>query len=164
MSDAPQTVYIGLGSNLDNPLQQVATAFDELQRLPHSRLTARSSLYRSDPLGPQDQPEYVNAVAELHTSLQPLQLLDALQAIEQAHRRVRERHWGPRTLDLDILLYGDLVSDLPRLQVPHPQMHLRSFVLVPLHQIAPELQVPGLGSLSDLLAQCESLGLQRLAD
>jgi len=164
MSAAPQTVYVGLGSNLDNPKQQLLRAFNELGELPHTELVARSSLYRSHPLGPADQPDYINAVACLRTSLEPLELLDALQAIEQAHRRVRVQHWGPRTLDLDILLYGERQIDQPRLQVPHPHMFERSFVLQPLSEIAADLRVAGHGPLSDLLAACEQLGLERIAD
>ena len=162
MNPDAQAVYIGLGSNLEQPREQITRAFDELAALPHTSLTARSHLYGSAPLGPQDQPDYVNAVACLHTGLAPLELLDALQAIEQSHRRVRERHWGPRTLDLDILLYADQSIDLPRLQLPHPHMHERSFVLQPLSEIAPNLQVPGRGAVADLARACDSLGIVRL--
>lgn len=137
------TVFVGLGSNLDDPVDQVERALDELAQLPNCHLTARSSLYRTAPMGPQDQPDYINAVAALETSLEPTVLLDALQSIEQLHGRVRKaEQWGPRTLDLDLLLYGEQCLDTPRLQLPHPGMKQRGFVLVPLHEIAPELVLP----------------------
>ncbi len=162
MSERPVEAYIGLGSNLDQPRAQVEQAIAELDRLPRSRVRARSRLYGSRPLGPADQPDYVNAVVCLETGLDPLPLLDALQAIEQAHHRVRERRWGPRTLDLDLLLYGTRRIDLPRLRVPHPQMHRRDFVLRPLLEIAPEIGIPGLGPAAPLLAQCPDLGARPL--
>jgi 2-amino-4-hydroxy-6-hydroxymethyldihydropteridine diphosphokinase len=122
--------YIGLGSNLDNPRQQIQRAIKALGRIPESRLTATSCLYRSKPMGPVDQPDYVNAVAMLDTCLEPLTLLDALQAIEQQQGRARNgERWGPRTLDLDLLLYGAEKIELPRLQVPHPGITQRSFEL-----------------------------------
>lgn len=135
--------YIGLGSNLDRPAQQVATALDELDALPLTRISVASPLYTSRPVGPQDQPDFVNAVAALETHLSPLALLDQLQALEQRHRRRRERHWGPRTLDLDVLLFNTTLIEHPRLQVPHPYMHERAFVLRPLLDIAPHLQLRG---------------------
>jgi 2-amino-4-hydroxy-6-hydroxymethyldihydropteridine diphosphokinase len=164
MNAPPQTVYIGLGSNLEHPRQQVTTGLQELAQLPLTRLLAQSSLYASDPLGPPDQPPYINAVACLETAIAPLPLLEALQTIEFEHRRVRKQHWGPRTLDLDILLYGERRIDLPRLQVPHPHMAQRSFVLVPLQEIAPQLSIPGAGPLAPLIAACDALGLRRLPD
>lgn len=136
--------YIGLGSNLEQPRQQVASALDELDALPLSRVSSASRLYSSRPVGPQDQPDFVNAVAALETQLSPLALLDQLQALEQRHRRRRERHWGPRTLDLDVLLFNTTPVDHPRLQVPHPYMHERAFVLRPLLEIAPHLSLQGL--------------------
>lgn len=164
MSRRAEDVYVGLGSNLQNPREQVREALQELGQLPRTRLDRHSSLYRSAPLGPQDQPDYVNAVACLATELEPLPLLEALQAIEQAHGRVRERQWGARTLDLDILLYGDRVIDLPRLQVPHPQMHRRSFVLKPLLEIAPGLEVPGRGPVAELTQAGDDLQTSALGD
>lgn len=164
MSTQARIAYIGLGSNLDDPRAQLEQALQELARLPGSSLRARSALYASMPLDHSDQPDYVNAVAQLQTRLPALLLLDHLQAIEQAHQRVRTRHWGPRTLDLDLLLYGDQRIDQPRLQVPHPQMHLRSFVLRPLQEIAPGLSLPGLPPLAELIDACDSLRLQRLPD
>jgi 2-amino-4-hydroxy-6-hydroxymethyldihydropteridine diphosphokinase len=156
--------WIGLGSNLDDPRKQVNTALAELDRLSQSRLLACSGLYRSAPMGPQDQPDYINAVASMETALSAEALLDALQTIEQAHRRVHREHWGPRTLDLDILLYGDEVIDTPRLKVPHPGMAGRNFVLVPLAELAPRLSVPGLGEVQALLSAVSDEGLERTGD
>ncbi len=143
---------VGLGSNLADPEAQVRTAFTALADLPGTRLSARSALWRSTPMGPADQPDYVNAVALLETTLEPHALLDALLAIEQARGRVRDgTRWGPRTLDLDLLFYGDTVLDTPRLRLPHPGIAQRDFVLVPLGEIAPpDLAIPGLGRLADL--------------
>jgi 2-amino-4-hydroxy-6-hydroxymethyldihydropteridine diphosphokinase len=154
--------FIGLGSNLDDPPAQLRQAFAELAMLPSSALTGRSPLYRSDPIGPPGQPDYVNAVVRLDTELAPEDLLDALQAIEQAHQRRRDVRWGPRTLDLDLLLYGEQCIASERLQVPHPHMHQRAFVLYPLADIAPTLHLPALGNLADLLAACPRQGLERL--
>lgn len=160
-----QRAYIGLGSNLQTPEQQLRDALKALEQLPGSRLHAVSSLYASDPLGPPDQPRYVNAVAALDTNLTPLELLDALQAIEQNQGRVRKaERWGPRTLDLDILLYGQQTIDLPRLQVPHYHMHARAFVLYPLQELAADLCLPDGRTLSELCAACPADGLQRLED
>lgn len=153
-------VFIGLGANLHQPLQQLQTAARALRQLPHTQLIAISSLYGSKPMGPQDQPDYVNAVAQLATSLSPHQLLDALQQIEQTQGRTRKaERWGPRTLDLDILLFGELQLDDERLTVPHYGMHLREFVLYPLAEIAPSLEVPTHGPLSSLLAKVPLNGL-----
>ncbi len=151
----PVDCYIGLGSNLDNPLQQVRQALTELTQLPHSTLIKQSQLYRSDPVGPAGQPDYINAVAQIQTRLQPEALLDQLQQLEQKHRRVRLQHWGPRTLDLDILLFGDQRISTARLSVPHPYMAERSFVLYPLLEIAPELSLPDGRSLIELIVQCD---------
>lgn len=156
------TAYIGLGSNLEDPVQQLCLALQELDQLPGSIRVAASSLYSSKPVGPQDQPDFVNAVACLSTSLSPIELLDALQAIEQSHRRVRERHWGPRTLDLDILLYDQQVINLPRLTVPHAFMHTRGFVLLPLAEISPNLTIPGKGSITAILSNIVTDDLQIL--
>ena len=153
--------YIGLGSNLEAPLEQVARAFEELAEIPQTQLLARSSIYSSLPVGPA-QPDFINAVALLDTQLPPIALLDALQAIEQAHQRVRIQHWGPRTLDLDLLLYGDQVIDLERLKVPHPYLTQRSFVLYPLADITPNLHLPDGTPLADLLNRCPADGLIRL--
>lgn len=131
--------YIGLGSNLGQPVEQVRQALDELDQLPLTQCVAVSPLYSSSPIGPQDQDDFINAAAAVDTQLSPLALLDQLQALEQRHRRQRERRWGPRTLDLDLLLFESLELDHPRLQLPHPEMRARRFVLRPLQDIAPHL-------------------------
>ncbi|MCY1268959.1 2-amino-4-hydroxy-6-hydroxymethyldihydropteridine pyrophosphokinase [compost metagenome] len=160
-----ERVFIGLGSNLAEPASQLRGALAALGELPQTQLAAVSSLYASDPLGPPDQPRYVNAVAALDTELAPLQLLDALQAIELAQGRVRkDERWGPRTLDLDILLFGRRQIDEPRLQVPHYHMHARAFVLYPLAEIAGDLRLPDGRPLQALLDACPFEGLERLAD
>ncbi|HHJ17603.1 MAG TPA: 2-amino-4-hydroxy-6-hydroxymethyldihydropteridine diphosphokinase [Gammaproteobacteria bacterium] len=156
------TAFIGLGSNLDDPGAQVCKALRELDEIPHTRVSAVSPLYRSAPMGPQNQPDYVNAVAQLQTALGAEQLLDALQAIEQAHDRRRGEHWGPRTLDLDILLFGDSTLQTDRLSVPHPGIAQRNFVLYPLADIDATLAIPGAGSVQSLLAQCPQDGLVRM--
>ena len=154
--------WIGLGSNLDDPVDQVTTALSELDGIEGCRVAAVSSLYASPPMGPPDQPDYINAVARLATTLPAVDLLDALQAIEQRHARVRSRHWGPRTLDLDLLLYAQAVIDTTRLTVPHPGIGTRNFVLYPLAELDRTLVVPGLGVVEDLLGQCPADGLNKL--
>lgn len=158
------TAYIGLGSNLEDPIQQVRTALEELDSIEFTRLIKHSSIYRSDPVGPPGQPDYINAVAELQTELEPIPLLRALQAIEQAHRRVRLERWGPRTLDLDLLVYADQQVNDPDLIVPHIMIAERSFVLYPLSEIAPDLHIPGLASMSELLEQSSEKGLTKLVN
>ncbi len=157
---------IGLGGNLDSPVLALRSARQVIARQPGIQEVAFSSLYRSVPMGPVDQPDYVNAVMMVDTTLTPLQLLDVLQAIENAHGRVRQgERWGPRTLDLDILLYDDLEMDDIRLKLPHPGMTRREFVLYPLAEIVPaDLNIPGQGCLSDWLAQCSPKGLMVLQD
>lgn len=157
-------VWIGLGSNLGDPAKQVNTAVASLDRLPQSRLLACSGLYRSAPMGPQDQPDYINAVAGVETALPAEVLLENLQSIEQAHARVRGEHWGPRTLDLDILLYGDEIIKTQRLTVPHPGIADRNFVLAPLAELAPQLSVPGLSTVQVLRDAVSNEGLERVAD
>lgn len=159
--------YIGLGSNLagnlGSPAAQLHQALQELAELPQGELIASSPFYRSVAVGPA-QPDYINAVACLQTSLAPLTLLDHLQTLERAHQRVRLEHWGPRTLDLDLLLYGDQVIDLPRLQVPHPYLKQRNFVLYPLAVIAPDLVLPCGTALASLIPNCPLEGLTLLAE
>lgn len=155
--------YIGLGSNLENPDQQILSARSAIAA--HSALTeqAFSSLYHSPPMGPQDQPDYVNAVMAVVTELSPIDLLRSLQAIENNHGRVRlGERWTARTLDLDILLYDDKIIEIPDLIVPHIGLTERAFVLYPLYEIAPQLTIPGKGKLVDLLANCPKAGLKRL--
>jgi 2-amino-4-hydroxy-6-hydroxymethyldihydropteridine diphosphokinase len=132
--------YVGIGSNLDDPRAQVMSAFDELDKLPHSRVVRKSSLYRSAPVGYAAQPDFVNAVAQLETGLPAERLLAELQAIEAQHGRTRSFANAPRTLDLDLLLFGDAKIASPALTVPHPRMHERAFVLEPLLEIAPHLK------------------------
>jgi 2-amino-4-hydroxy-6-hydroxymethyldihydropteridine diphosphokinase len=148
--------YVGLGSNLGEPRTQVLSALGSMGGLPGCTLLARSSLYATTPVGPIPQPDYVNAAAALVTRLPPMALLAALQAVERAQGRARDgTRWGPRTLDLDLLVYGQRRLRQPGLELPHPEMHRRAFVLVPLAEIAPEwLEIPGQGRLADLLAAC----------
>lgn len=157
--------YVGLGSNQADPADQLRRACGALAALPHTRLAACSQLYSSAPMGPQDQPPYINAVALLITDLPALALLDALQAIElnQGRQRKAER-WGPRTLDLDILLYGDQQIRLARLEVPHYHMHARAFVLYPLAELEPDLILPDGSALQTWLDKCPADGLHPLAD
>ncbi|QCF24915.1 2-amino-4-hydroxy-6-hydroxymethyldihydropteridine diphosphokinase [Hydrocarboniclastica marina] len=156
-------VFVGVGSNLDSPLQQVLSGLEALSQLPQCRLLAASSLYRSVALGPANQPDYINAVALMETRLKPAELLEALQMIENGHGRVRQERWGPRTLDLDILLVDAQIIDLPVLQVPHPEIANRSFVLEPLYELWPEGQLPDGRLVSHLLKACEGPALERLA-
>lgn len=154
--------YIGLGSNLADPLEQVKTAISNLQLLPDTQLLTWSALYASPPMGPQDQPDYINAVAAIETALTADQLLNALQDIEHQQGRIRHRHWGERTIDLDVLLYGQNEIDELRLQVPHPGIALRAFVLYPLAEIAPDLNIPNAGKIEYLLQHCPRNGLRKL--
>ena len=151
-----ETAYIALGSNLEQPQRQLQAGFTALARLPDTQLIAQSSLYRSAPVGYANQPDFVNAVAAIRTRLTPRALLDALLAIEREHGRVREFPNAPRTLDLDIVLYGERVIHEPGLSIPHPRMQERAFVMAPLAQIAPDVLVPGRGRasvrVSELLA------------
>ncbi|MES9861821.1 MAG: 2-amino-4-hydroxy-6-hydroxymethyldihydropteridine diphosphokinase [Candidatus Thiodiazotropha sp. LLP2] len=156
--------YVGLGSNLDNPKRQVETALAELAKLNDTYLERHSSLYRSKPVGPQDQPDFINAVARLSTTLEPEALLDALQALEQSHHRIRGERWGPRSLDLDLLLYGNQFINTPRLKVPHPEIAKRSFVLLPLKEISPtDLSIPGVGPLLEIKTDQGEDEVERLA-
>lgn len=155
--------YIGIGSNMSDPCSQVRQAIAELDEIPDCCCVKRSSLYRSRPLGPEDQPDFVNAVAAVDTTLSALQLLQILHDIERCHGRVRSgQRWGPRTLDLDLLVYGNarIVSEV--LTVPHPGVVRRDFVLRPLHEIEPDLQVPGHGPIVGYLSRCVDHGLERI--
>ncbi|OUR62956.1 2-amino-4-hydroxy-6-hydroxymethyldihydropteridine diphosphokinase [Colwellia sp. 39_35_sub15_T18] len=137
------TAYIGLGSNLSDPIEQVKDAIDEVKQLAQCQVTAISSLYLSKPMGPQDQNDYINAVIAIETSLSAIELLDVLQAIENSAGRVRkDNRWGARILDLDIILFGHEVINTERLTIPHYGMHEREFVLLPLAEIAPTLNLP----------------------
>ena len=154
--------YAGIGSNQGDARGHVLAACDELAHLPDSHLAARSSLYRSAPVDAPRQPDYVNAVAALDTELSPAQLLDALQDLERRHGRERPYPNAPRTLDLDLLIYGDTVLASPMLTLPHPRMHQRAFVLQPLLELDPRAEVPGRGRAADLLAACADQRVERL--
>lgn len=154
--------YVGLGSNLENPAAQLARAVAELASLPGTTLRAQSPFYASRPVGPQDQPDFVNGAVELTTALTAHQLLDHLQAIEQAHGRERQQLWGPRTLDLDLLMYGnDSIYD-ERLTVPHAELPNRDFVLQPLIDLNPALMLPDGRRIQSLRAQCPDNQLRLL--
>ncbi|MCW8955628.1 MAG: 2-amino-4-hydroxy-6-hydroxymethyldihydropteridine diphosphokinase [Gammaproteobacteria bacterium] len=161
-------VFIGMGSNLDQPRQQLSRALMALQQLPQTRLLADSGIFQSKAMtladDPEPQPDYLNAVVKLDTQLQPYELLDRLQAIESAQGRQREKRWGARTLDLDILLYENIELHEPRLSLPHPGMAERDFVLYPLFKIAPTLEIPGRGALTMLLGRVSDENLHYLGD
>lgn len=155
--------YIGLGSNLANPAEQIKSARAAIAAIAEVEELAFSSLYHSSPMGPQDQPDYVNAVMCIATDLPPMDLLHRLQGIENDQGRVRKgERWGARTLDLDLLIYGDQKIEMPDLIVPHVGIAERSFVLYPLYEIAPQLVVPGKGDIATLVAKCPLNGLKRL--
>jgi 2-amino-4-hydroxy-6-hydroxymethyldihydropteridine diphosphokinase len=154
--------YVGLGANLDEPRRQVRSAIEELKSLPQTRLLAFSDLYRSAPVGYADQPDFINAVAQLDTTLAPERLLDELQVLEARHGRERNFANAPRTLDLDLLLVGGQVVNTARLVLPHPRMHERAFVLAPLAAIAPDVVIPGRGPAAALLAACADQAIERL--
>ncbi|CAM2846973.1 2-amino-4-hydroxy-6-hydroxymethyldihydropteridine diphosphokinase [Vibrio rarus] len=156
-----KTVYIAVGSNLGDPVAQTKLAIKSLQKLPNSQVLSASSLYSSTPMGPQNQPDYINAVVKIATTLLPLELLDQTQKIENEQGRVRkDERWGPRTLDLDILLYADETINLPRLIVPHYGMKVREFVLYPLLEIEPNLILPDGSALTELIKSVDRNGLQ----
>lgn len=161
MSDV--TAYIGLGSNLTEPQAQVRAGLAALQRLPRTEVLACSSLYASAPVGLTTQPDFVNAACRVHTALPARTLMQALLDIEKQHGRVRDTEkGGPRTLDLDLLLYGDLVLNGPDLTLPHPRLHERAFVLYPLCELDAGLVIPGRGRATDLLAACAGQRVERL--
>ena len=155
--------YVALGSNLGNPRQQLLDAMEALANLPETRLLQRSRLYRTPPWGVLEQPPFINAAVELDTALPPHALLDALLAIEQRAGRVRAERNGPRTLDLDLLHVDDVRLADPQLTLPHPRMAERAFVLLPLHDIAPTLRLPGQATVAELLARLDLTGCERLA-
>ena len=158
-----ERTWIGLGANLGDPVAQIRSALRDLDAIAQTRLVRASSLYRSAPWGGVEQPPFVNAVAELETRLSPRELLDALLAIEQRHGRIRDgSRWGPRTLDLDLLVHGNQRIDIDGLTLPHPHLAERAFVLVPLAEIAPDLRVPGIGRVADLLARIDAAQCERL--
>jgi len=154
--------YIGLGSNLDDPRSRIRSAIQSIKQFPDTTLLGCSSCYRSKPLGSRNQAEYINAVVEVDTRLDAEQLLLRMQAVENQQGRVRTQRWGPRTLDLDLLLFDDLVVKSDALTLPHPEMHKRGFVLYPLHEIAPEIEIPGRGRVRDLLSGMDPSEVQKL--
>lgn len=153
--------FIALGSNLQNPASQVQLAFSEIANLPETILIRASSLYRTAPLGYDNQPDFINAVAQISTCLGPLELLHALLTLETIHGRERPFPNAPRVLDLDLLLYDDATMQTPELILPHPRMHERGFVLLPLSEIAPALEIPGKGKVCDLAQHCLDQGVAR---
>lgn len=155
-------VFIGLGSNLKEPATQLARAVAELAGLPDTTLVAQSPFYTSSPVGPQDQPDFINGAVWLSTGLEPHTLLNQLQAIEQQHGRERIRHWGPRTLDLDLLIYGARVLNDERLIVPHRELTHRDFVLQPLLDLNPELTLPDGTTIAALRTRCPDNRLRQL--
>ncbi|MFN7086942.1 MAG: 2-amino-4-hydroxy-6-hydroxymethyldihydropteridine diphosphokinase [Burkholderiales bacterium] len=159
-----ETAFIALGANLDHPERQIEAGIRELAALPRTRLVRKSSLYRSAPVGYLDQPDFVNAVVQIETGLEPRELLAALLAIEQRHGRVRDFANAPRTLDLDIVLFGERVLHEEGLTIPHPRMHERAFVVVPLAEIAPDAPVPGRGTARELLCGVDAASVVRLAE
>jgi 2-amino-4-hydroxy-6-hydroxymethyldihydropteridine diphosphokinase len=155
--------YVAIGSNLSDPRRQVVAAFEALAGIPQARLALRSSLWRSDPMGPQDQPRFVNAVAGLLTTEEPRSLLRALQAIERRMGKTEPAvPWGPRLIDLDLLVVGAAKSDDAELRLPHPGLHQRNFVLYPLAEIAADLWVPGLGRVRALRDRIPGAGIERI--
>jgi 2-amino-4-hydroxy-6-hydroxymethyldihydropteridine diphosphokinase len=156
--------YIGVGSNLGDSRQRVLAAFGALDGLPHTRLLARSRLYRTRPFGPVPQGDFINAAAKLETRLTARELLDGIRRIESQAGRIRDERWGPRTLDLDLLLYGNERIDSPELTVPHPGIAERGFVLAPLTDLAPELHVPGAGQVQALLKALPADGIAEILD
>ena len=158
-----ENIFISLGSNLDEPLSQLKKAIDVLQQAEEIELRKVSNFYLSSPMGPQDQPDYINAVVELSSDLSAENLLDRLQHIENKQGRVRSERWGARTLDLDILLYGKELIDTDRLIVPHSGISERNFVLYPLSDLVDmSFEIPNIGKLSELLALCPMTGITRL--
>jgi 2-amino-4-hydroxy-6-hydroxymethyldihydropteridine diphosphokinase len=156
--------YVALGSNLSDPRRQVENAFEALAALPDARLVVRSSLWRSAPLGPQDQPEFVNAVAGFVTTRKPREFLASMQAVERRLGKTEPAvRWGPRVIDLDLVAFADLQVDEPGLTLPHPGLHRRNFVLYPLAEIAAELWVPGLARVCRLRDRVSPAGVERLA-
>lgn len=164
---APESlVYIGLGSNLANPVEQIQQACNALAALPQTRFLRCSAFYRSHPMGPENQSDYINAVAEISTRLSPESLLSCLQEIEASQGRVRDGHrWHARTIDLDILLYGNQIIETENLKIPHSGMHQRAFVLYPLAELVPDLVIPGRGSIGEFLgSELQGEVIEKLGD
>jgi len=156
-------VYVALGCNLGDRIANLSSARKALEAHSACSDLVCSSVYETEPMGPQDQPDYLNAVVAMGTTLSAHELLTTLQSIEHLHGRTREgERWGPRTLDLDLLLYGDAIIETPTLSVPHPGIAERSFVLLPLAELAPKLMIPGKNTVSTLLGQCRQFGIRQL--
>ena len=154
-----EVAYISIGSNLNNPRHQVKSAIEKFKSAKNMTIEGISSWYRSLPMGPKNQPSYINGVIKISTKLSPKELLVTLQKIENTHGRVRTQRWGPRSLDLDILLYGSLTINVDNLIIPHPGLKIRNFVLLPLADIAPRLVLPDGSSLDSLLENCSLKGI-----
>jgi len=154
MSD--QIAYIGLGSNLNQPLQQIKNAIEALNALSEVTVIINSGFYTSKPMGPEDQPDFVNAVIEIQTSMNALELLDSCQLIEKNQGRIKTRYWGERSIDLDVLLFSDQKIETDNLIVPHPGICLRDFVYMPLLKINPEIEIPGEGLLKDIVQSTDT--------
>ncbi len=155
--------YVGLGSNLQQPLHQITRALQELDQIPETRLLKSSRMYQSQAIGPE-QPDFINAAVSLETGLDPFSLLDELQKIEQTHQRRREQHWGPRTLDLDLLLFGQQQIQSTRLIIPHPYLTERAFVLLPLIDLDANLRLPDGSLVQSWLINCQSQKIQVLPE
>jgi 2-amino-4-hydroxy-6-hydroxymethyldihydropteridine diphosphokinase len=162
MNSLWRPAYVAIGSNLDSPRDRVVEAFERMRDLRATRPLLRSRLYLTTPMGPQDQPQFVNAVAGLLTLLAPRDLLTELLDIERSMGRVRQERWGPRVIDLDLLWMVDSPITMPGLQLPHPGVSTRNFVLYPLADIAPTLEIPGLGQVLDLKSRAGAEGISVL--
>lgn len=154
-------VFIGIGSNLGRPCEQIKMVVEDIKLILNTNLISCSKLYKSAPIGPKDQPNYINAVIELDLNLKPHLLLNRLQSIEQQYGRMYKRYWGERTLDLDLLLYGELILNDGHLTIPHLELAIRPFVVYPLADLDPELNIPGVGKIEQLVKQCPYNYLQR---
>ena len=161
-TDAAVDAYVGLGSNLDDPATQIRRAIDRLAEVGDTEVVAVSSMYRSAPFGPVEQPDFLNAVAHLRCRLSATELLRRLLQLERAQGRVRGERWGPRTIDLDLLVFGDEVFEKSELTLPHPGIAARNFVLLPLQEIAPDLVIPGLGRVADIAVDMDEPRISRI--
>lgn len=163
MQQKPSTAYLALGSNLNNPVQQLLDCCQTLKQHPKIDFIQHSSFYQTPPLGPQDQQDFINAVVQIQTSLTPEQLLQTTQQIEKDQQRIKTRHWGPRTLDIDILLYEQLNYQSPNLSIPHKEMTKRNFVIIPLAEISPKLILPDGTSLTEILSKQDQNNIKKVA-
>lgn len=158
----PARAFIALGANLGKPLDQLDSAVQALQGSPHITCIAMSKVYQSQPHGPQDQPDFTNAVLEIHTTLAPLDLLVFMQTIEKNLGRIRQRHWGERSIDLDLIVYDNIVMNTDILTIPHPLAHAREFVIKPLHDLDTELTIPNHGAITTLLKKLPTKNLREI--